>query len=397
MNELISARVNALAESETLAMARRSRELEAQGHSIIKLNIGEPDFQTPAHVKQGAKDAIDAGFSFYTPVSGTLELRQAIAEKLQRDNGLQWKAENIVVSTGAKQSIANVILTLINPDDEVIVFTPYWVSYSEIIKLAGGKAVLIEGRFENGFKVTAEQVKQAITPRTRAILYSAPCNPSGAIYSKAELEAIARVVEPHTQVHIIADEIYEYICFEPNYTSIGSFDFIHDRVITINGFSKGFAMTGWRVGYMAANKELALACDKLQGQFTSGTCSIAQKAATAALKDLNPTKEMNAIYQKRRDLVVGLLNEIPHVRTLVPQGAFYAFPDLSYYVGKTYNGKNVQTDDELAMLLLTEAHVAMVQGSAFGAPNFMRISFAASEDNIREALKRLKDFLAKMV
>ncbi len=397
MNELISARVNALAESETLAMARRSRELEAQGHTIIKLNIGEPDFQTPEHIKKAAKDAIDAGFSFYTPVSGTLELRQAIAEKLQRDNGLHWKAENIVVSTGAKQSIANILLTLLNPEDEVIVFTPYWVSYSEIIKLAEGKAVLIAGSIENGFKVTAEQLKAAITPRTRAILYSAPCNPTGAIYSFEELEALARVIEPHPQIHVIADEIYEYICFEPSYTSIGSFDFIHDRVITINGFSKGFAMTGWRVGYMAARKDLALACDKLQGQITSGTCSIAQKAATAALKDLAPTYEMKDIYQKRRDLIVGLLGEIPHVHTIVPQGAFYAFPDLSHYVGKAHNGKVITSDDELAMLLLTEAHVAMVQGSAFGATNFMRISFAASDDHIREAIKRLKDFLVKLV
>jgi aspartate aminotransferase len=397
MNEHISTRVNALAESETLAMARRSRELEAQGHNIIKLNIGEPDFQTPEHIKKAAKDAIDAGFSFYTPVSGTLELRQAIAEKLQRDNGLHWKAENIVVSTGAKQSIANILLTLLNPEDEVIVFTPYWVSYSEIIKLAEGKAVLIAGSPENGFKVTAEQLKQAITPKTRAVLYSAPCNPTGAIYTHEELEAIAKVIEPHPQIHVIADEIYEYICFEPTYTSIGSFDFIHDRVVTINGFSKGFAMTGWRVGYMAAHKDLALACDKLQGQVTSGTCSIAQKAATAALKDLMPTHEMRKIYQKRRDLIVGLLNEIPNVHTLVPQGAFYAFPDLSHYVGKAHNGKVIASDDELAMLLLTEAHVAMVQGSAFGAPNFMRISFAASEAHIREALKRLHDFLGKLV
>lgn len=396
MTELISARVNALAESETLAMARRSRELEAQGHAIIKLNIGEPDFQTPDHIKQGAKEAIDAGFSFYTPVSGTLELRQAIAEKLQRDNGLKWKAENIVVSTGAKQSIANILMTLLNPEDEVIVFTPYWVSYSEIIKLGEGKAVFVAGSPENGFKVTADQVQQAITPRTKAVLYSAPCNPTGAIYSKEELEAIARVIEPHKQIYVIADEIYEYICYEPTYTSIGSFDFIHDRVVTINGFSKGFAMTGWRVGYMAANKELALACDKLQGQFTSGTCSIAQKAATAALKDLKPTYEMTAIYRKRRDLVVSLLREIPNIKIAVPQGAFYAFPDMSYYVGKTYNGKVVGSTDELAMLLLAEAHIALVQGTAFGAPDFMRISFAASEENIREALIRLRDFLVKM-
>jgi len=396
MNELIAARVNALAESETLAMARRARELEAQGHSIIKLNIGEPDFQTPAHAKQAAKDAIDAGFSFYTPVSGTLELRQAIAEKLQRDNGLQWKAENIVVSTGAKQSIANIVMTLLNPDDEIIVFTPYWVSYSEIIKLAAGKVVFVAGTFENDFKVTAEQLQNAITPRTKAILYSAPCNPTGAVYSKAELEAIARVVEPHENIYVIADEIYEYICYEPNYTSIGSFDFLHDRVITINGFSKGFAMTGWRVGYMAANKTIALACDKLQGQITSGTCSIAQKAATGALKDLNPTHEMNAIYLKRRDLVLSLLREIPHIRANTPQGAFYAFPDVSYYIGKSYNGTVVHTTDELAMLLLTEAHIALVQGTAFGAPEYLRISFAASEENIREALVRLHAFLVKM-
>ena len=395
--EIISNRVNALAESETIAMAKRARELEAQGHQIIKLNFGEPDFQTPDHIKQAAKDAIDAGFTFYTPVSGTLELRQAIAEKLQRDNGLKWQAENIVVSTGAKQSIANIILTLLNPGDEVIVFTPYWVSYSEIIKLAEGKAVLLAGTFENDFKVTAAQLEAAITPNTKAILYSAPCNPTGAVYSKAELEAIAKVIQPHEQIHVIADEIYEYICFEPNYTSIGSFDFLHDRVITVNGFSKGFAMTGWRVGYMAANKTLAQACDKLQGQFTSGTCSIAQKAATGALKDLQPTYAMNDIYLKRRDLVLSLLSEIPNVRSNTPQGAFYAFPDISYYFGKSYHGTPVHTSDELSMLLLSEAHIAIVPGSAFGAPEYLRISFAASEENIREALTRLKNFLAEMV
>ncbi len=396
MNEIISARVNALAESETLAMARRAREIEAQGHAVIKLNIGEPDFQTPDHVKKGAKDAIDAGFSFYTPVSGTLELRQAIAEKLKRDNGLNWTAENIIVSTGAKQSIANILLTLLNPEDEVIVFTPYWVSYSEIIKLTGGKVVFVAGTFENDFKVTASQLAEAITPRTKAVLYSAPCNPTGAVYSKAELEAIARVLEPHTNIHVVADEIYEYICYEPTYTSIGSFPFLHDRVITVNGFSKGFAMTGWRVGYMAATKALVLACDKLQGQITSGTCSIAQKAATAALKDLAPTYAMNATYLKRRDLVLALLREIPHVKSNTPQGAFYAFPDVSYYLGKMYEGKPVHTTDELTMLLLSEAHIALVPGSAFGAPEYIRISFAASEDNIREALTRLRDFLLKM-
>lgn len=393
---LLSDRINALAESQTLSMTKKARELSAQGINVINLSIGEPDFQTPQHVRDAAKKAIDEGNSWYTPVPGILPLRQAIAEKLRRENNLDWKAENIVVSTGAKQSLANVILSLVNPGDEVIIFSPYWVSYSEIVKLAEGTPVLLEGSFENGFKATAEQLENAITPRTKVVMYSSPCNPTGAMFSKEELTAIAEVVARHENIFVLADEIYEYIRFNDNFFSIGSLDFIKDRVITVNGFSKGFAMTGWRVGYIAAAKWIADACDKMQGQVTSGTCSISQKAALVAYTDMTSTWAMAEAYRRRRDLVVELMSQIPGVKTYVPDGAFYLFPDISYYLGKTDGKTTIRTAEDLCMWLLAEAHVSLVTGEAFGEPNCIRLSFAASDENLKEAIRRLKETLAKL-
>ncbi|MCS6820526.1 MAG: pyridoxal phosphate-dependent aminotransferase [Microscillaceae bacterium] len=394
---LLSQRVNALAESQTIAMAKKARELMAQGHKIIKLDFGEPDFQTPTHIKEAAKKAIDEGYTFYTPVAGIPELRKAIAEKLSRENRLAVKAENIIVSTGAKQALINALLCLVNPGDEVIIFTPYWVSYSEMVKLAEGVPVLLEGKIENNFKVTPQQLAEALTERTRVVLYSSPSNPTGTVYTADELEAFTEVLAPYEHVFVIADEIYEYITFLPTYTSIGSFANISHRVVTINGFSKGFAMTGWRVGYMAGPKWLADACDKLQGQFTSGTCSIAQRAALAAItSDLTPTLEMRNAFLRRRNLVASLIQEIEGWRLYVPDGAFYVFPYVGSHLGKAYQGQVLQTDDELCMFLLNEAHVSTVPGSAFGAPGFIRISFAASDEDLKEAFVRIKQALAKL-
>lgn len=393
---LLSDRINALAESQTLAMTKKARELSSQGIKVINLSIGEPDFQTPQHIKEAAKKAIDEGNSWYTPVPGTLELRQAIAEKLRRENNLDWKPENIVVSTGAKQSLANVILSLVNPGDEVIIFSPYWVSYSEIVKLAEGVSVLVEGSFENGFKATAEQLEKAITPRTKVIMYSSPCNPTGAMFSKEELTAIAEVVARHENIFVLADEIYEYIRFNDHFFSIGSIESIKDRVITVNGYSKGFAMTGWRVGYIAAAKWIADACDKIQGQVTSGTSSISQKAALVAYQDLAPTRAMAEAYLRRRDLVVELMSQIPGVKTYTPDGAFYLFPDISYYLGKSDGTTTLHTAEDLCMWLLNHAHVSVVTGEAFGDPHCIRISFAASDENLKEAIRRIKEALAKL-
>ncbi len=395
--QLLSERSRALSESETLAMTKKARELAAQGHKVISLSVGEPDFQTPQHIKDAAKKAIDDGFTFYSPVPGYPELRQAIAEKLTKENNLDFTAENIVVSTGAKQSIANVLLSVVDPGDEVIIFAPYWVSYVEMVKLAEGTSVIVTGTIDNDFKVTAAQVEAAITPNTKAILFSSPCNPTGSVFTKAELTAIADVVARHERIIVIADEIYEYINFGDKHFSIGSIAAIKDRVVTVNGFSKGYAMTGWRVGYIGATKAIAAACDKLQGQVTSGTCSIAQKAAYAAITGPNDAaKEMSAAYLRRRDLVIGLLKEIPNLKVNVPQGAFYGFPDVSAYLGKSFNGVVIKTAGDLAMYLLNEGKVAAVGGDAFGAPNCLRISFAASDENLVEACRRIKDCLAKL-
>ncbi|ARS34153.1 pyridoxal phosphate-dependent aminotransferase [Pontibacter actiniarum] len=394
---ILSDRILSLAESQTIAMAKKARELAAKGNDVINLSFGEPDFQTPQYIKDAAKQAIDEGFTFYTPVPGYPELRQEIVKKFKRDNNLDFVPENIVVSTGAKQSIANAILCLVNPGDEVVIFSPYWVSYEEIVKLAEGVPVPVMGRLENDYKVTAEQLEKAITSNTKVVMYSSPCNPTGAVFDEEELMAIARVLEKHPQVYIIADEIYEYINFGGKHFSMAAIDFIRDRVVTVNGFSKGYAMTGWRVGYLAANREIAAACDKMQSQITSGTCSISQKAATAALQGGNASAlEMTEAYRRRRDLVLSIMDTIPGFKTYLPNGAFYIFPEVSHYFGKQYNGNTIESARDLSMFILTDAHVAVVSGEAFGAPQCIRFSFATSDEKLVEALRRIKNSLAKL-
>ena len=394
---LLSERINALSESETIAMAKKARELASTGIDVINLSLGEPDFQTPAHIKEAAKRAIDDGYTFYTPVPGYPELRQAIVDKLKRDNDLDYKTENIVVSTGAKQCLANLMLCLVNPGDEVIVFTPYWVTYREIIKLSGGKAVFLESSIENDFKISPDDLRAAITSNTKAILYSSPCNPTGSVYSKEELQEIAGIVAQHEQIIVIADEIYEYINFTGKHETIAQFEAIKDRVIIVNGVSKGFAMTGWRLGYMAAPQWIASACDKMQGQFTSGACSIAQKAAIEALTgDMQPTKDMAAAFLHRRDMVLALVKDIPGIKSYVPQGAFYLFPDTSFYFGRHSGEYMINNANDLCMYLLNDAHVSLVPGNAFGAPGCVRFSFAASDEKLKEAIERIKNSLEKL-
>lgn len=395
---LLADRINALEESSTLAMTKMARELAAQGHKVISLSVGEPDFKTPAHICEAAKKAIDDGFHGYSPVAGYPDLRKAIADKLKRDNNIDWKPENIVVSTGAKHSLANVIQVLINPGDEVVIFAPYWVSYSEMVKLAEGKSVIVDGAFENDFKVTAAQLEAAITPRTKIVMYASPNNPTGAVYSEKELREIAAVLEKHEDVYVLADEIYEYINFtEEGHFSIGSIPALKDRVITVNGVAKGYAMTGWRIGFIAAAKWIADGVEKLQGQVTSGTNSIAQKAATAAFNGpKEPSIEMAKAYHRRRDLVVGLLKEIPGFKVNVPQGAFYAFPDVSYYFGKSDGETDIKDSDDFSNWLLNKSFVSTVAGSGFGAPNCIRISTAAADEALQEAVQRIKDAVATL-
>ncbi|CAH0996718.1 Aspartate/prephenate aminotransferase [Emticicia aquatica] len=394
---LVADRINALEESATLGMSKKSRELAAQGHKVINLSVGEPDFKTPKHICDAAKAAIDAGFHHYTPVAGIPELRKAIADKLKRENNIDWKPENIVVSTGAKHSLANVISCLINPGDEVAILSPYWVSYSEMVKLAEGKSVIVEGKFENDFKVKPEQLEAAITERTKIVMYASPNNPTGSIYSEAELRALAAVIEKHENVFVLADEIYEYINFtDEGHFSMGSIPSMKDRVITVNGFAKGFAMTGWRLGYIAAAKWIADAVEKLQGQVTSGTNSIAQRAAVVAWEDTSAAEMMKMAYLRRRNLVVGLLREIPGFKVNMPDGAFYAFPDVSYYFGKSDGNITIKDADQLCMWLLETAHVALVGGGSFGAPNCLRLSTAASDEALTEAVARVKAALANL-
>jgi aspartate aminotransferase len=397
-SSVLSDRIHAMQESQTIAMAKKAREMSAQGADVISLSFGEPDFQTPQYIKDAAKRALDEGFTFYTPVPGYLDLRQAICDKLQRDNQLDYQPENIVVSTGAKQSLANAVLSLVNPGEEVIVFAPYWVSYEEMVKLAEGRTIVLMGTLENDFKVTAAELEAAITPRTKLLMYSSPCNPTGAVFSREELAAMAEVLARHPQVHVLADEIYEYINFEGVHVSLAQFDAIKDRVITVNGFSKGYAMTGWRVGYLAANKEIACACEKMQSQITSGTCSIAQRAALAALRGgRTSADEMVEAYRRRRDLVLELCQDIPGFRTPKPSGAFYIFPDVSGYFGKTApDGQLIENAADLALFLLNDAHVAAVDGSAFGAPGCIRFSTAAADEKLREAFLRIKNSLMKL-
>ncbi len=393
----LSDRIINLAESQTLAMAKKSRELQAQGKDIISLSIGEPDFDTPQFIKDAAKRAIDNNITRYTPVAGIQELRKAISEKFKRDNDLNYTTEQIVVSTGAKQSIANIILSLINPGEEVIVPIPYWVSYIETIKLAEGIPVTIPTNVESNFKITPEQLKKAITSKTKMIVFSTPCNPSGSVYNKEELKALAEIIVQYPDLYVISDEIYEHINFVGKHESIAQFDFIYDRVITVNGVSKGFAMTGWRIGYIGAPLWISQACEKMQGQFTSGTSSISQMAALEAVK-ANPsvTYEMRDAFKKRRDLVLGLLKEIPGVKTTVPDGAFYIFPDISYYFGKSYNNYHIKNSNDLSMFLLEEGNIALVSGDAFGDDNCMRFSYATSEERLIESVKRVREALAKL-
>ena len=393
----LSKRIQELSESQTIAMARKSRELKAAGVDIISLSLGEPDFPTPTSIKDAAKKAIDDDFSYYTHVSGYVELREAICNKFKRDNGLEFTVDEIVVSTGAKQSIANAALCILNPGDEVIVPSPFWVSYLEILKLAGAVPVIINTGIENDFKITAEELENKITPNTRMMIFSTPCNPTGSVYSKEELKSIAEVVAKHNEMYILSDEIYEHINFVGGHESMAQFDFIKERVITVNGVSKGFAMTGWRGGIMAAPKWIAQACDKMQGQFTSATCSITQKAMHRAMEmPKEETYTMRDAFQKRRDLVLSMLAEIPGLKLNQPEGAFYVFPEVSNYFGKSFNGKIISNGTDLSLFLLEEAHVALVPGAAFGDDNYLRISYATSEKNLIEAMNRLKNAFSKL-
>ncbi|ELR72616.1 Aspartate aminotransferase [Fulvivirga imtechensis AK7] len=394
----LSDRINNLEESATLAMAAKAREFKAKGIDVISLSLGEPDFKTPKHIQEGAKKAIDEGKYFaYPPVAGYQDLREAIAKKLKQENNIDYTAENIVVSNGAKQSIANVMLALLNPGDEVIVFSPYWVSYSALIQLAEGTPVFINGSIENDFKATAQQLKEAITNKTKAVIYSSPCNPTGSVFTKNELEAIAEVIKAHDDIIIIADEIYEHINYTGERVSIASLPGMVDRTVTVNGFAKGFAMTGWRVGYIGAPLWLAKGCNKVQGQITSANCSIAQRAAYVAItSDLEPTYEMTRAYKNRRQIVYDLLREIPGIKTNMPQGAFYFFPDVSAYFGKSADGFKVNDASDFCMYILEKAHVSLVSGDAFGDPDCVRLSYAASEQELREAIKRIKEVLSKL-
>ncbi len=399
MNSILSDRINQMEESATLAMAKKARELKAQGKDIISLSLGEPDFKTPQHIQDAAKSAIDEGKYFaYPPVAGYQDLREAIAKKLREENNItEAKAEHIVVSTGAKHSIANVFMCMINDGDEVVIFSPYWVSYAEIIKMAGGVPVIIEGNLENNFKASAAQLEAALTSKTKAVIYSSPCNPTGSVFSKEELEAIAEVVKKRENLYVIADEIYEMINFTGAHASIASFPGMFERTITVNGFSKGFAMTGWRVGYICAPLFIAKACEKMQGQFTSGGTGIAQRAALAAISgDLTPSKKMEEAYLRRRDLVLGLLRDIPGIKTHVPEGAFYFFPDVTAFFGKKSGDFTIKDADDFCLYILEQANVSLVTGAAFGAPNCIRLSYAASDEELKEALKRMKEALSKL-
>jgi aspartate aminotransferase len=398
MNNLLSDRINALAESATIAMAQKAREFKSRGINVISLSLGEPDFKTPKHVQDAAKQAIDEGLYFaYPPVPGYPELRKGIAEKLQKENGIVCNENNILVSGGAKHSISNVFLTLLNPGDEVIIYAPYWVSYVDMVILAEGKPVIIEGTIDQDFKATADQLEAAITAKTKAIIYSSPCNPSGAVFNRDELKAIADVVLKHENIMVIADEIYEYINFSGEHVSIAAFPGMFERTITVNGFSKGHAMTGWRVGYICAPEWLVKAVNKLQGQTTSGICSIAQRAAIGAIYgDMGPTKEMAAAYKRRRQLVLDLLAEIPGVKSNKPDGAFYVFPDMSAFFGKSDGETTIKDADDMALYILSSAHVSTVGGTAFGSPNCVRLSYAASDEDLKTALANIKVALAKL-
>lgn len=392
--EYLSDRIRTMATSATMAMARKSRELKARGLDIISLSLGEPDFNTPAYIREAAKEAIDGNYSKYPPVSGYVDLRDAICKKFRDENGITYTRDQVVVSGGGKHSIINVILSIVNPGDEVIILAPYWVSYYDQILIAGGRPVILETTIENDFKVSPEQLESAITDKTRLVIFNSPSNPTGMVYSRGEQEAIARVIQRHEGVFLMSDEVYEHILFEGEHVSMASFDFIYDRVITVNAVSKAYAMTGWRIGYIGAPKWIADACDKLQGQFTSGVSSIAQRAALAALSGKDGSIQMmRDAFLRRRDLICNQLSGIRGLRVRVPQGAFYVLPDISYYLGKTDGTEIVRTADDLALWLLDRAGVATVGGDAFGAPGYIRISYANSDDLLTEAVRRIKEAL----
>jgi len=392
--EYLSDRIKSLSVSQTLAMAQKSRELKAKGLDIISLSLGEPDFNTPDYIKEAAKKAIDENYTKYPPVPGYDDLRDAISRKFKEENGINYSKDQIIVSAGGKHSLINVILSIINPGDEVIILAPYWVSYYDQIILAGGKPVIVDSLLENDFKIRPDQLESAVTEKTRLIIFNSPSNPTGMVYTGEEMEQIARIVEKHEGLFIISDEIYEHIIFEGRHVSMASFDFIYDRVITVNGVSKGYAMTGWRIGYIGAPLWLAKACNKLQGQFTSGVCSIAQRAALAAIEGKSNSRQvMKEAFLRRRDLICGLLQEVSGLKIRVPQGAFYVMPDISSYLGKSYGDLKINNSDDLALFLLDKAQVAVVGGDAFGAPNCIRISYANSDGLLVEAVKRIKTAL----
>ena len=395
MNNLLSDRINNLSTSQTLAMAALARELKAQGKDIISLSLGEPDFNTPDFIKEAAKNAIDENYSTYSPVDGYVELKDAICRKFKRDNNLDYKPANIVVSTGAKQSLYNIAQVMLNDGDEVILPAPYWVSYFEIIKLSGGVPVEVPTSVETNFKMTAAQLEAAITPKTKMMWFSSPCNPSGSVYNREELTAIGKVLDKYPNIYIVSDEIYEHINFSGTFCSIGSIPGLFERTITVNGVAKAFAMTGWRIGYIGAPEFIAKACTKMQGQVTSGANSIAQRATiTAVDADPKVLNEMVSAFKNRRNLVVELAKAIPGLKINVPEGAFYLFPDVSFFFGKTLRGKLINNADDLSMYLLSEANVATVTGDAFGNPNCIRISYATSEELLTEAFKRIAAALA---
>ncbi|SKD10162.1 aspartate aminotransferase [Chitinophaga ginsengisegetis] len=396
MNQLAD-RLSRISEPQTIKMAKLGRELKAQGIDIVDLSIGEPDFDTPAHIREAAKKAIDEGFTHYTPVAGYADVRQAVVHKLKRDNGLDYTPEQIVVSTGAKQCLANAVLSIVNPGDEVIIPTPYWVTYSEQVSLCQGEVVFVPCSIENNYKITPEQLEAAITPKTKLFMFSSPCNPTGSVYSKKELEGLAAVFAKHPEIFIISDEIYEYINYEGKHESIAQFGDLINRTIIINGLSKGFAMTGWRLGYLAAPLDIAKACDKIQSQFTSATCSITQRAAITALTgELTTAVEMVAEFKKRRAYIHEALKTIPGLKVNDPEGAFYMFPDVSAFFNKSFEDSYIKNADDLCMYLLHKAHVSTVTGSAFQQPNCIRLSYATSMDKLEKGVERMKTWLGKL-
>jgi aspartate aminotransferase len=395
--ERLSKRITALSESQTVAMNQKSRELQNSGIDIINLVVGEPDFNTPDHVKDGAKKAIDDNYSFYSPVFGYEDLRKAISDKFKRENNLDYQPAQIIVSNGAKHALANALMCLVDEGDEVIVPSPYWVSYVELVKLAGGTNVVIRTTIEDGYKVTPQQLEAAITPRTKAFMLCSPSNPTGSVYSREEFAGLVAVLEKHPGIMIITDEIYEHINFVGKHVSIAEFESVHDRVVLINGVSKGYAMTGWRIGYMAAPLWVTKACAKLQGQFTSGPCSISQKAAVTALTaESSFTRDMNVAFQRRRDYVVSKLTEIPGLKCNMPEGAFYVFPDITYFFGKSDGDVTIHNDTDFCLYLMSKAYVATVPGEGFGEPNCFRLSYATSDEKLVKAMEQIKVALARL-